>query len=67
MKKLPSKPKPKGTSKYTRPPGVPEDVEEEDWLPWMLAKLAKKPKRENYKTEAEFNAAMKRWRESLAG
>lgn len=51
----------------TRPPGVPEDVEEEDWLPWMLAKLAKKPKRENYKTEAGFNAALKRWRESLAG
>lgn len=63
----PPAPQPGRKPAPARPPGVPEDVPEEDWLPWMLAKLAKKPKRENYKTEAEFNAALKRWRESLAG
>lgn len=49
----------------TRPPGVPEDVEEDDILPWMLAKLALKPQRAQYKTEQEYKEALKKWRRNL--
>lgn len=48
-----------------RPPGVPEDLEEDDILPWMLAKLAKKPKRGQYKTEQEYKEALDKWRRNL--
>lgn len=48
-----------------RPAGVPEDVEEEDLLPWMLAKLARKPKRSQYKTDEAYLEALEKWRKSL--
>lgn len=61
----PPAPQPGRKPAPTRPPGVPDDVPDDDVLPWMLAKLALKPKRGQYKTEQEYKEALDKWRRNL--
>lgn len=64
----PSKPKPHAPAPYpapARPDGVPDGMDDDDLLIWMLVKLARKPRRAQYKTEKEYKEALRKWRGNL--